>query len=67
MVDDDEFWTGGVEDLNMYPVRGQTVLIRAPWIKVGVGYASKDGEWAYIIPRRSGEVRPSIPSPFHCR
>ncbi|KZS91403.1 FAD-linked reductase, partial [Sistotremastrum niveocremeum HHB9708] len=47
---------GGVEDKDMFPVRGQTVLIRAPWIKVGVGYAPKKGDWTYIIPRRSGDV-----------
>ncbi|KAL0958106.1 hypothetical protein HGRIS_000276 [Hohenbuehelia grisea] len=55
---------GGVEDKAMYPIRGQTVLIRAPWIKYGrSGYtASEDlsatgkAPWSYIIPRRSGDV-----------
>ncbi|KAG8938693.1 hypothetical protein FRC03_007000, partial [Tulasnella sp. 419] len=47
---------GGVEDSDLYPVRGQTVLIRAPWIKFGRTLSRKDGVWTYIIPRRSGDV-----------
>lgn len=48
---------GGVEDKDVYPVRGQTILIKAPWIKCCMslsGGASKI--WTYIIPRRSGDV-----------
>lgn len=48
---------GGVEDKDVYPIRGQTVLIRAPWIKFGRAISSKGGLWTYIIPRRSGDVR----------
>ncbi|KAJ7241025.1 D-amino-acid oxidase [Mycena haematopus] len=47
---------GGVEDQDMYPIRGQTVLLRAPWIKFGRAISSKDGLWTYIIPRRSGDI-----------
>ncbi|KAJ7615036.1 D-amino-acid oxidase [Mycena polygramma] len=47
---------GGVEDKEMYPIRGQTVLLRAPWIKFGRAISSKGGLWTYIIPRRSGDI-----------
>ncbi|TDL21987.1 nucleotide-binding domain-containing protein [Rickenella mellea] len=47
---------GGVEDKDVYPIRGQTVLLRAPWIRFGVTQSSLDGLWTYVIPRRSGDV-----------
>ncbi|EJF63901.1 D-amino-acid oxidase [Dichomitus squalens LYAD-421 SS1] len=48
---------GGVEDKNVYPVRGQVVIIRAPWIKSGRTVSHlEQGLWTYIIPRRSGDV-----------
>ena len=48
---------GGVEDRDVYPVRGQVVLIRAPWIKFGrTASHGADGLWTYVIPRRSGDV-----------
>lgn len=47
---------GGLEDKNMYPIRGQTVLLKAPWVKFGRGFATLDALCAYIIPRRSGDV-----------
>ncbi|KAJ7057803.1 D-amino-acid oxidase [Mycena amicta] len=47
---------GGVEDKDMYPIRGQTVLLRAPWVKFGRAISSKSGLWTYIIPRRSGDI-----------
>ncbi|KAE9399829.1 DAO-domain-containing protein, partial [Gymnopus androsaceus JB14] len=47
---------GGVQDSAMYPLRGQTVLLRAPWIRFGRTISSRDGLWTYIIPRRSGDV-----------
>lgn len=46
---------GGVEDKDIYPIRGQTVLIRAPWVKFGRTTNGKD-EVTYVIPRRSGDV-----------
>lgn len=49
---------GGIEDPDVFPVRGQVVLIRAPWIKFGrTASHAADGLWTYIIPRRSGDVR----------
>ncbi|THU84935.1 nucleotide-binding domain-containing protein [Dendrothele bispora CBS 962.96] len=47
---------GGVEDSSMHPVRGQTVFIKAPWIKVAQMKEEEDGGETYIFPRRSGEV-----------
>jgi hypothetical protein len=48
---------GGVEDKAMYPIRGQTVLLRAPWIKFGRTLGDSEADvWTYIIPRRSGDV-----------
>ncbi|KAG6808549.1 hypothetical protein H0H92_003759 [Tricholoma furcatifolium] len=46
---------GGIEDKNMYPIRGQTVLVRAPWIDFGRTVGDSH-HWTYIIPRRSGDV-----------
>jgi hypothetical protein len=50
---------GGVADGDVYPVRGQTVVLRAPWVRFGrtLGYSDRDG--TYIIPRQSGDVRGS--------
>ncbi|KAF9458950.1 hypothetical protein BDZ94DRAFT_1172538 [Collybia nuda] len=51
-----------VNDMEMYPVRGQVVVLRAPWIRegrtkqVGSLEGGEGGERTYIIPRRSGEV-----------
>lgn len=45
---------GGVEDKDVFPIRGQTVLIRAPWMKSGEYIPGRDV--TYIIPRRSGDV-----------
>ncbi|EJD40291.1 nucleotide-binding domain-containing protein, partial [Auricularia subglabra TFB-10046 SS5] len=51
---------GGVEDGAMHPVRGQVLLVRAPWITHGATLASRDKHASaaptYIIPRRSGDV-----------
>ena len=48
---------GGVEDKNVYPVRGQVLLLKAPWVRFGrTASHSENGLWTYIIPRRSGEV-----------
>jgi len=47
---------GGVEDKAMYPIRGQTVLLKAPWIKYGRTMVEKDGLRTYTIPRRCGDV-----------
>jgi len=48
---------GGVEDKDVFPIRGQTVLVRAPWIRFGKTFTDEEnGAWTYIIPRRSGDV-----------
>ncbi|KAJ7270844.1 hypothetical protein C8J57DRAFT_1319890 [Mycena rebaudengoi] len=47
---------GGVEDEDVHPIRGQTVVLRAPWIRTGRGITAKDAPTTYIIPRRSGDV-----------
>ncbi|KAI0747061.1 D-amino-acid oxidase [Daedaleopsis nitida] len=48
---------GGVEDKDVYPVRGQIAIVRAPWIEFGRTLShNAQGLWTYIIPRRSGDV-----------
>ncbi|KAF9566534.1 D-aspartate oxidase [Agrocybe pediades] len=50
---------GGVEDKEVYPVRGQTVLLDAPWVKDSMSLSGKSGTsklWTYVIPRKSGTV-----------
>ncbi|KAA1473001.1 FAD dependent oxidoreductase [Dentipellis sp. KUC8613] len=47
---------GGVEDKDVHPVRGQTVILRAPWIRFGRSVVGESGSVTYIIPRRSGDV-----------
>lgn len=44
-----------VKDAELFPVRGQLCIIRAPWLKHGRGIASK-GATSYTIPRSSGLV-----------
>ncbi|KAH9053180.1 nucleotide-binding domain-containing protein [Lactarius vividus] len=47
---------GGVEDKEVYPVRGQTVLLRAPWIEGGRSLVVESVAKTYIVPRRDGTV-----------
>ncbi|KAJ1675547.1 hypothetical protein EV182_001057 [Spiromyces aspiralis] len=48
---------GGVDDKNMYPVRGQTLLVNAPHIDVTVTRISKNStNLSYVIPRGDGTV-----------
>jgi glycine/D-amino acid oxidase-like deaminating enzyme len=54
---------GGVEDKTMYPIRGQTVLLKAPWVRYGRTMVEKDNSRTYTIPRKSGDVRFSEPKP----
>ncbi|KAL5519430.1 hypothetical protein ACEPAH_1113 [Sanghuangporus vaninii] len=50
-------YLGGVEDSNVFPVRGQTVVLRAPWIQFGRTVSDfRKNLWTYIIPRRCGHV-----------
>ncbi|KAL0576846.1 hypothetical protein V5O48_005143 [Marasmius crinis-equi] len=53
---------GGIEDKEVYPIRGQTVIVRAPWVKFGRSVIpasdfdlSKLVEIPYLVPRRSGD------------
>lgn len=51
-----------VNDSGMYPIRGQVVVLQAPWVRVGCTKqmgsleGGEGGERTYVIPRRSGEV-----------
>ncbi|KAJ7779074.1 FAD dependent oxidoreductase [Mycena metata] len=47
---------GDVLDSNIYPTRGEVLIIRAPWVDHGSTYYYKDGHTSYIIPRQSGDV-----------
>ena len=47
---------GGIEDKDVYPVRGQTILLCAPWIKYGRTLSGADGSYIYMMPRCTGEV-----------
>jgi len=47
---------GGVEDSTVYPLRGQTVILRAPWVRFGKTFEGESDEWTYIIPRKGGDV-----------
>ncbi|KAJ1860781.1 hypothetical protein LPJ73_001241 [Coemansia sp. RSA 2703] len=48
---------GGVMDKNMYPVRGQTVLVKAPNVNLTAMRPSESADKAtYIIPRGNGTV-----------
>ncbi|KAL7749386.1 hypothetical protein RI367_005257 [Sorochytrium milnesiophthora] len=65
-------YLGGVEDANVYPTRGQTVLVRAPHVKYAISCAipppaaptaagapatvTKNLIWSYVIPRDDGVV-----------
>jgi glycine/D-amino acid oxidase-like deaminating enzyme len=47
---------GGVEDKDVYPVRGQTVLLHAPWVNEGRSLVVESVSKTYIIPRQGGTV-----------
>ncbi len=49
---------GGVEDRNVVPARGQTVLVRNEAIGIVGGSGTDDGddEICYIIPRAAGKI-----------
>ncbi|KIL55829.1 hypothetical protein M378DRAFT_173288 [Amanita muscaria Koide BX008] len=46
----------GIDDKDVYPIRGQTVILRAPWVRLGTTVCGAEGAFSYIIPRASGEV-----------
>lgn len=49
---------GGVEDKDVYPIRGQTVIIHAPWVNKMISnfHPVEQQSADYIIPRKSGDV-----------
>ncbi|KAJ7484478.1 D-amino-acid oxidase [Mycena latifolia] len=47
---------GDVLDTDVYPTRGETILIRAPWVHHSMTYFFKNGDFSYIIPRKSGDI-----------
>ena len=47
---------GGVDDMDVFPIRGQTVLLRAPWVRFGRTLVDEFGKKTYTIPRKSGDV-----------
>ncbi|KAJ7698692.1 D-amino-acid oxidase [Mycena rosella] len=47
---------GDVLDTDVYPTRGETLLIRAPWVHHGMTYYCQNSDVSYIIPRQSGDV-----------
>ena len=46
----------GVDDLDVYPIRGQTVILQAPWVRSGISLSDENGAFSYVIPRGPGEV-----------
>ncbi|EPS95037.1 hypothetical protein FOMPIDRAFT_101850 [Fomitopsis schrenkii] len=48
---------GGVDDAQVYPNRGQNVIIHAPWVTDAMSLSSPDPIIdTYIFPRRNGDV-----------
>ncbi|KAL4073565.1 hypothetical protein J3A83DRAFT_4357577 [Scleroderma citrinum] len=47
---------GGIEDKDIFPIRGQTIVLKAPWVKYGRTLSSVDGLCSYIMPRATGDV-----------
>lgn len=49
----------GCLDEDVFPIRGQTVLVRAPWLKTGMsvsGFEKGPTSFSYIIPRTDGNA-----------
>ncbi|KAG2144556.1 hypothetical protein DEU56DRAFT_790272 [Suillus clintonianus] len=47
---------GGVEDKDVFPICGETVLLRAPWVKFRRTMTKADGTYTYSMPRSNGDV-----------
>lgn len=47
---------GGIEDKKVYPIRGQTITLKAPWVKYGRTLSGADGSYFYLMPRVNGDV-----------
>lgn len=62
---------GGVDDSQVYPNRGQNVIIHAPWVTDAMSLSSPDPTIdTYVFPRRNGDVSPGKvhgdPTAFCC-
>ncbi|KAJ7033167.1 D-amino-acid oxidase [Mycena alexandri] len=44
---------GDVLDTNLYPTRGEILILHAPWINHGLTHHWEDGHITYVIPRQS--------------
>ncbi|KAJ7154724.1 D-amino-acid oxidase, partial [Mycena filopes] len=44
---------GDVLDTNVYPTRGEVLIVHAPWVDYGLSYYHADGHLSYVIPRQS--------------
>ncbi|KAK7059669.1 D-amino-acid oxidase [Favolaschia claudopus] len=47
---------GDVLDTDVFPTRGEVLILRAPWIKHGLTHYYNDGHLSYVLPRQSGDV-----------
>ncbi|KIM59117.1 hypothetical protein SCLCIDRAFT_1218117 [Scleroderma citrinum Foug A] len=47
---------GGIEDKDVFPIRGQTIALRAPWVRYGRSISKADGSYTYSIPKVAGDV-----------
>ncbi|KAJ7054387.1 FAD dependent oxidoreductase [Mycena amicta] len=45
-----------VLDKDVHPIRGETLIIRAPWVHPSITYHFANSDVSYIIPRQSGDV-----------
>jgi hypothetical protein len=57
---------GGVEDKDVVAIRGQIMLLNAPWVRTGLTVIPPEGsgeDWTHWFPRRSGVVS-TIPCPI---
>ncbi|EIW77069.1 nucleotide-binding domain-containing protein [Coniophora puteana RWD-64-598 SS2] len=45
---------GGIMDEKVFPVRGQTLLLKAPWLDYGRTMTEEDGTYTYVMPRPGG-------------
>ncbi|KAF7323735.1 D-amino-acid oxidase [Mycena kentingensis (nom. inval.)] len=45
-----------VLDTAVYPIRGEVLIVRAPWVVPSITFHFASGDVSYIIPRQSGDV-----------
>jgi D-amino-acid oxidase len=49
---------GGVDDQDVFPIRGQSVVLKAPWVEFGCAVNAFDSR-TYVFPRSNGYVSDS--------